>query len=342
MLMKIYRAFLFTSIIAGLTACGDNEGEPIDPPDELGTFAVGHRGFTAVDAARNDRSLLVDVWYPVDADDAKQTPPTSYPLFATIGLESKVAVDGLPVSARKNQTLVVFSHGYGGINIQSVELMEALASHGFVVASPEHTGNAQSSPTDTFDQAAANRVPDVSFIIDHMFARNSDPADPFFERLDEKCAGVVGHSFGGMTAIGLSSVVIDVMLIGGTKDENVPIENNAIAFTQMDSAPSIYKVDIIGATHTHFANVCAIGNLLISHDIDQSMWAAIGGEQLIDVYNDTCTDEAFPFEEAIRLLNLYTVAFLRRHLLDQHGYASFLTESYAEKEPAITFSVDQP
>jgi predicted dienelactone hydrolase len=75
------------------------------------------------------------------------------------------------VSARSAQTLLVFSHGYQGINIQSFELMEALASHGFIVISPEHTGNAQASPTDTFDEAASNRAPDVSYLIDRMFAR---------------------------------------------------------------------------------------------------------------------------------------------------------------------------
>jgi len=64
---RIYRAVLSAAIIAVLAACGEDGDDPVVPPDGPGTFAVGHRTFTAVDAARDNRSLLVDLWYPVDA-----------------------------------------------------------------------------------------------------------------------------------------------------------------------------------------------------------------------------------------------------------------------------------
>ncbi len=294
-----------------------------------------------------------------------------------------VALDGVPVADGGRRNLLIFSHGFGGIRTQSVELVEALASHGFVVVSPEHTGNSQASMEDSFDQAAANRVPDVSFLIDAMLARSADPADLFFDRIAEQGVGVVGHSFGGMTAVGaaagwagadadprvgaivpisavidaelqsderdspnagfsaaqLASIRIPVMLIGGTEDVNVFIENNAIAFEQITGAPRVYKVDIAGANHTHFANVCAIGDLLIELGLGQDAWPSVGAEALLDPYNATCTPDVFPIAEATRLQNLYAVAFFKRHLLGQVGYESFLSVGFAETEPAISLAV---
>jgi predicted dienelactone hydrolase len=360
-----------------------DEGPPpdVDAPDSLGTFEVGHTSFVAEDADRDGRSIPVDVWYPVDPGTAGAAPTTNLPLAPGIGLESEVAVEDPPVSERSDQPLVVFSHGYEGINTQSVDLMETLASHGFVVASPEHTGNSQASPGDPFDEAAANRVPDVSFVIDTMTERSRDPGDAFAGRLDADNVAVVGHSFGGMTAIGtaagwagaepdprvtailpisavidgelqsderagpnagftsaqLAAIEIPVMLMGGTEDESVPIENNDIAFEQMTAAQVVHKVGISGATHTHFANVCTFGELLIGLGIEEAAWPDIGAADLVEPYRATCGPEVFPIDEAVRLQNLYTVAFLQRHLVGDEDYDWFLTEKFAQTEPAVAF-----
>ena len=354
-----YHIFAALLLVAGLSACSDGSDnlpmtEPAFRPDAPGPFGVGHAAFTPIDPVRGNRMLPVDVWYPTDEADFPDAPVTIYPLAAGIGLESQLAREDAPISASTGLQLVVFSHGYGGIATASVGLMETLASHGFVVISPEHSGNSQSDNSDSFDQAAANRVPDVSFLIDTMLARSDTPGDRFFGKLDPERVGVVGHSFGGMTALGmkagwagaepdervaaivpisaviqadlqsdfrsgpnagftaeqLARIAVPTMLIGGTEDVDVFIENNEIAFRQVINAPRAYKTDIIGANHTHFANVCDIGNLLIDLGINQDSWELIGAGDLLEPYATTCSPEAFSIEEAVRLQNLYVTCLL--------------------------------
>lgn len=364
-----------------LAACSDSSDrspdaqeqllvEPAQPANSLGPYSVGHQRAALFDVNRDNRSLPYDVWYPSDAMLDANTERTLYPLAGPIGLTSDSAADDLPVSTARAFPLLVFSHGSGGINIQSVRLMEVLASHGFVVVSPEHTGNTNSDFSDTLEQAGARRVPDVSFIIDTFLDRNSIQGDDFFERLDPGLIGVLGHSFGGGTALGMvggfygapqddrvvavmpiSATVFDrftdealaavtepVLFLGGTEDTSVPIENHDFGFDSLTGAETVYQVDIVGAGHNHFAAICDIGNVLIENGLDQSSWPAIGAEALLEPYEDACSEQAFPIDIAQRIQNTYAVAFFRRHLLGETGYDFYLREEWsADNEPDVAF-----
>ena len=200
----------FRSVLAvigvGLSAVPAGAAAP-PAPDALGPYAVGHTVFEAYDPAR-DRTLPVHVWYPVHLRDA-QGPSSVYSVFF-LGLASQVALEDAP-PIRGRAPLVVFSHGNGGVGVQSFFLTETLASHGFVVAAPDHVGNTlldvlfgNVGEAEVL-QSGLDRPRDVSFVIDTLLARSADATDPLYRTVNPFRIGVAGHSFGGFTALAVAA-----------------------------------------------------------------------------------------------------------------------------------------
>ncbi len=181
---------------------------PDAPPyAQLGEYAVGMTEFTIED---DDRPLRVTLWYP-----AAPAPPADAPLavydLAVIQFESSALAD-VP-AADGTFPLVVFSHGSGGFRFQSLWLTEHLASWGFVVISADH-------PTNTFadqinvprftENLASNyvlRPRDVIRQID--FAQTLTDTGEFAGLIDIEQIAVIGHSFGGYTALATAGATLD-------------------------------------------------------------------------------------------------------------------------------------
>ncbi|MEM1031045.1 MAG: prolyl oligopeptidase family serine peptidase [Myxococcota bacterium] len=86
--------------------------------------------------------------------------------------------------------------------------MEHLASHGYVIAAPVHPFDnlnavRAADPVDV-GRNLENRPRDVSFIIDTLLARAADANDSLFGRIDGDRIGVIGHSYGGYTALAVA------------------------------------------------------------------------------------------------------------------------------------------
>jgi predicted dienelactone hydrolase len=133
----------------------------------------------------------------------------------------EVLGDAAPVA--RPAPMVVFSHGNAAFAEQSWFLTEHLASRGFLVVAPDHTGN---TFTDGVDATMFRRRPeDVSAVIDHLEALPED--DPLAPLVGDALA-VAGHSFGGYTALAVGGAAWDVdAVIAYCRTQTIPLDGCA-------------------------------------------------------------------------------------------------------------------
>lgn len=328
---------------------------PLGAPDQTGPYAVGRTTITIVDADRDDRTMPVDVWYP--AVDDGETPFSVYDLLVSV-IVSDLALDN-PPAADGEFPLLVFSHGNAGIRFQSIFLQEHLASHGFIVAAPDHVGNTAADailpnppPFETKD-----RPLDVSFVIDEMIALDADPADPLYTSVDETLIGVLGHSFGGFTTLVMASGFQDVppdervsaimpispavgglpeellmavdlptFVLGGTADTVTPVDPNSVrAFEETSGLPR-WRVDIVDAGHNSFTEICLFFETLL----DAGLPAPIL-EILLGNVEQGCGPDLIPIEEAQRITKLYATSFFKKELERRGSFVRYLTPEYVDE-----------
>lgn len=112
---------------------------------------------------------------------------------------------------RSGQTpVVVMSHGLGSQPEDMAHYAEYLASYGYLVAVPQHSGSdaqcirqmLEGQSNEVFQMTDfVNRPLDVTAMLDYLEQHNQ----AYYKgRLNLKSVGVVGHSFGGYTALALA------------------------------------------------------------------------------------------------------------------------------------------
>ena len=140
-------------------------------PFVRGPLPVAERTVEAHDSARN-RLFPCEIWTPV--------------------------ADGL-------HPLVIFSHASRQHRRSASFLCSHLASYGYFVCAMDHSevvapemagpeGETAEQKSARFDAVIGSRVPDACFLLDRVL-----DVEPF--PIDAGCVGIVGHSFGGWTAL---------------------------------------------------------------------------------------------------------------------------------------------
>ncbi len=181
--------------------------DPVAAASEAGPYTVGHRQVEVVytEPAGEERTLRTSVWYPSSETVGA---PAQYLLT-----QSKVALEDIAAADDAEFPVVVYSHGHQGYAEASSFLAEHLASHGYYVLAPDHTGNTTFDGGSRETSIYLDRPFDLSAVFD-AFEGGELLSDPRWNRH----AAVFGHSFGGYTAYASAGATYDIGAIQAACD----------------------------------------------------------------------------------------------------------------------------
>jgi predicted dienelactone hydrolase len=341
------------------------------PFGDLGNLNVGRRTFQVVDANRDQRELTVDLWYPATTTTtAGETymlssyfPFLSFPEGTFVALDNPNVVDG-----DDSFPLLVFSHGNGGVRTSFISLMEHLASWGFVVAACDHAGNSSNDPPNSdISFQLSDRPRDISLVIDNVLSQFGSEL-----RINEAQVGVLGHSYGGLTTLlvaaglgqevppdgrvkailpispsvsdilDLSNVNLPLLVMGGDLDTVTPIDpNNDLVFHETRGVPR-WRVDISGAGHNSFSEICVFFDALESVFGEEDAYNLLGGDDLDEGILNVEQSHCDTIEETHWIAKLFSTAFFRATLMDDDEAEECLCRDYVEEEKLpVVFDVVQ-
>jgi dienelactone hydrolase len=240
----------------------DDRGVPDDQP---GQYGIGHATVVLTDTSRNPdgstpattpgRPLYVHLWYPTTAqatrfirytwnnpvynenpDNAVYPGLPDTPPLAFLGSRSAHLIAEGASLAPGEFPLLVATHGLEGSATKNMpDTLEALASHGYIVASVEHTGDDDAwyqthfletyvglklGPNPSiYADTIFQRARDVSFVISAVLAGQANrPGVSLGAQADAKRIGVLGYSLGGQTTL---AVVAGISAQGLPADRRV-------------------------------------------------------------------------------------------------------------------------
>ncbi len=296
---------------------------------EFGDLPVGVR---TLELGEETGEQPLSVWYPADSDavagmdteiyDSAQAIPAAFRALIPESMQSAVETNSYrdaPLADGGPYPVVIYSHGFGGHRDVAIFLTAHLASHGFVVASPEHIH--RNLPAQAFGTAEFSPEKDQADVANTLAALETS----FGSAVDTASVGVIGHSAGARTALDAlanEAVLAAIPLAGGGEappeavdksilvvvaelDLTVPTENSLASY---DSAPGPRTfVNLAQAGHNSFTDSCPV--ILAGGGL--GMLEPLLGAEQVERAEDGCTPEnADPLAMQAALRHLATTFFL--------------------------------
>ena len=319
-------------VVAALACSSGSSGVPgastLAEATGRGPYGVGVTTLELIDTSRptnpnrdfegsDERRLVVEVWYPADA--GAQAPEA---------LDVPLAREGAPFP------LIVFAHGFMSGRRQSATYTQHLASHGYVVASPDFPLTNGGAPGGATFNDLENQPGDVSFVIDEMLARSAGETSPFTGAIDGEAIGLTGHSAGAFTTLlttygelrderldaalpisgsgcmlteeQVADTSVPVMVLAGSADLFIAASASRAAYDAAN-APR-YWVNLTGASHVRFTDI----------DLDDApLLQALFGGNTLSCDGDAPPDlgaEALTLQRQQELLRAFATPFFDAYL----------------------------
>jgi predicted dienelactone hydrolase len=323
-------------------------------PQPTGPHPVGTTKLHLVDRTRpetltpnpdDQREFMVQVWYPAQVEPgarlATYWEDLPFP-FSHFSLVRTQTYQDAPLSdAQSSYPVLIFSHGHVSFVEQNLTQMEELASHGYVVCSIAHTYHTiatvfpdgrvvpadsalangfiqgDSPPQAVYAEHLRIWTDDTLFLIDELERIQAGERESLFAgKLDMAHLGILGQSFGGVTAVQVCAVDgrcrAGLSLDAGLPRDyagraiDAPLQhpfmfmlNESRAYRMRPALGVVeswaYGVAVRGATHFDFTDLSFYSPLL---KFTQA-FGPIDRDRMVEIIND------------------YTLAFFDKHLMGQ-------------------------
>ena len=274
----------------------------------------------------------LSVWYPADPDavagmeteiyDSSQAIPAAFRALIPESMQSAVATNSYrdaPLDTGNTYPVIIYSHGFGGHRDVAIFLTTHIASHGFVVASPEHIH--RNLPAQAFGTSESSPEKDQADVANTLAALDA----AFGDSANTARVGIIGHSAGARTALDAlanEAVLAAIPLAGGGEappeaadkpilvivaelDLTVPTENSLASY---ESAPGPKTfVNLAQAGHNSFTDSCPV--ILAGGGLGM-LEPLLGAEQVARAEDGCMPQYADPVAMQAALKHLATSFFL--------------------------------
>jgi len=329
---------------------------------DIGPYLVGSTTLTLA------KGPSVEVWYPVApvagvaaADityDVRDFVPESIRAVLTGDAPATYTFSGVRDGEIADETfpVILFSHGFTGMRLQSTFLTSHLASWGMIVVAPDHpsrdlanvlSGSASGDRADAVDDllAALELV-----LADPRLGPHADPEQVaavghsagggtvLGAAADDRIDGYVSMASGAFSAEGTTATLPEKpsFFLAGTVDAVVPAEEaTRPAFEAAPSPSALWVVDGVG--HNGFDDFCTFGNGtgIIGVAEASGLGALLDAQpHLRALGEDGCIPPAVPVDTTFPLVRHAVTSWLR------HLFGIDATAQGLDTVPAGTFAVE--